>query len=337
MIDTTDGIIQIRPKLMQAVTAAKASTPKAKGREFWARVQTPYGGFKATFDVAANTMRTGPVSPMALLKGHNLFGTNNATTLMVGLMPFVHQRFDLPFTTADRHFYMAQGFGLERIDVTGAFLLSSQAEVVETLKHIRERLLIEGVGITVHEESAGIETIYVGKQQDVAADKFYNKHLEMIRKPSKGKPSYWHQLLQFACNLLRYERVYRGAELRRMGKANSNDWSSSVVAGELSLRLKKLGLSHLNLVAALPSAVAASLSPQNNAIYSLWVSGTNIQDHWPKLTFNRYRKVFLPYGLDIAWPHSRVNTAVTLANRIQPKKLKTGYPKQFAPLGAIYP
>ena len=159
----------------------------------------------------------------------------------------------------------------------------------------------------------------------------------MIRKPSKGKPTYWSQLLQFARCLLRYERVYRGVELRKMGKANSNDWSLSVVRQELSDRLQQLGLSHLKLVAALPSAVVASLSPQNNAIYSLWVSGTTIQDHWPRLTFNRYRKVFLPHGLDIAWPHSRVNTAVTLANRILPTKMKTCYPKQFACLGAIYP
>ena len=170
MIDTTDGIIQMRPKLLQAVTAAKASNTKAKGKEFWARVKTTYGSFKATFDIAAGTMRTGPVSPMALLKGHNLFGTNNATALMVGLMPSVHQRFNVPFTVADRQFYMQQGFTLERIDINGSFPLSSQAEVVETLKNIRERLLINGIGITVHEELAGIETIYVRKQQAGAAD-----------------------------------------------------------------------------------------------------------------------------------------------------------------------
>jgi len=337
MIDTTDGIIQMQPKLLKAVTVAKASHPKAKGKEFWARVKTPYGGFKATFDVTAGTMRTGPVSPMALLKGHNLFGTNNATALMVGLMPFVHQKFNVPFTVADRQFYMEQGFELERLDINGAFSLSSQAEVVETLQHIRERLLIEGIGITVHEESAGIETIYVSKQQDGAADKFYNKFLEMARKPSKGKPTYWRQLLQFVLCLLRYERVYRGSELRKMGRANSNDWSPSVVRQELSKRLKKLGLSHLDLVAELPSSVVASLSPQNNAIYSLWATGTVIQDHWPRLTFNRYRKFFLQYKLDITWPHSRVNTAVTLANRIQPQKLRMGYPKRFVSLGAIYP
>jgi II/X family phage/plasmid replication protein len=337
MIDTTDGIIEMRPQLLQAVTAAKASDPKAKGSEFWRRVKTPYGGFKATFVVAANTMRTGPVSPMSLLKGHNLVGTNNATALMVGLMPFVHRRFKVPFTKADREFYMQQGFELKRLDINGAFPLSSQAEVVETLQYIRERLLIDGFAVTVHEELTGIETIYVGKQQDGAADKFYNKYLEMIRKPIKGKPAYWRQLLQFALNLLRYERVYRGAELRKMGKSNSNDWSLSVVRQELSDRLQQLGLSHLNLVAGLPASVLATLSPQNKAIYSAWASGTIIQDHWPRLTFNRYRKVFLPHGLDIAWPHSRVNTAVTLANRIQPTKLKTGYPKQFASLGAIYP
>lgn len=337
MIDTTDGIIQMRPKLLKAVTVAKANKPKAKGREFWTWVKTPYGGFKAIFDVTAGTMRTGPVSPMALLKGHNLFGTNNATALMVGLMPFAHQRFNVPFTVVDRQFYMGLGFELERLDINGAFNLSSQAEVVETLRYIRERLLIEGIGITVHEESAGIETIYVGKQQDGAADKFYNKFLEMARKPSKGKPTYWHQLLQFALCLLRYERVYRGVELRTMGRTNSNDWSLSVVRQELSDRLQQLGLSHLNLVAALPPSALTTLSHQNKAIYSAWASGTIIQDHWPRLTFNRYRKVFLPYGLDIAWPHSRMNTAVTLANRIQPSKLKTGYPKQFASLGAIYP
>lgn len=337
MIDTTDGIIQMRPKLLQAVTVAKASNPKAKGKEFWARVKTPYGSFKATFDVTAGTMRTGAVSPMVLLKGHNLFGTNNATALMVGLMPFVHQRFNVPFTVADRQFYMGQGFELERLDINGAFNLSSQAEVVETLRYIRERLLIEGIGITVHEESAGIETIYVGKQQDGAADKFYNKFLEMARKPSKGKPSYWRKLLQSALCLLRYERVYRGSELRKMGRANSNDWSLSVVRQELLDRLQQLGLSHLNLVAALPTSVVASLSPQNNAIYSLWATGAVIQDHWPKHSFNRYRKFFLQYKLDIAWLHSRVSTAVALANRIQPPKLKTGYPKQFASLGAIYP
>ena len=336
MIDTIDGIIKMRADLLQAVTTAKACNSKARGREYWVRVKTPYGSFKASFDVAAGKMRTGPVSPMALLKGHNLFGTNNASALMVGLMPFVHKRFNLPFTKADRHFYMAQGFDLERIDVTGAFVLSSQTEVVETLRYIRERLLIEGVGITVHEESAGIETIYVGKQQDAAADKFYNKHLEMTRKPSKGKPTYWRQLLQFAQSLLRYERVYRGSELRKMGKANSNAWSLSVVRQELSDRLQQLGLSHLNLVAGLSGSVLAALSPQNKAIYSAWASGTIIQEHWPRLTFSRYRNVFLAHGVDIAWSHSRVHTAVTLANRIQPTKLKTGYPRRFAALGAIY-
>ena len=337
MIDTADGIIRMPPKLLQAVTGAKASNLQAKGRDFWARVKTPYGSFKATFDVTANTMRTGPVSPTALLKGHNLVGTNNATALMVGLIPYAHRRFNVSFTKADRQFYMQQGFELERIDINGAFPLSSQAEVVETLLHIRERLLIEGVAITVHEELAGIETIYVGKQQDRAADKFYNKLLEMIRKPSKGKPTYWNQLLRFARCLLRYERVYRGSELRKMGRGNSNDWSLSVVRQELSDRLQQLGLSHLGLVAGLSTSALATLSPQNKAIYSAWASGTVIQDHWPRPTFNRYRKVFLTHRLDIAWPRSRVNTAVTLAGRLQPTKLKTGYPKRFASLGAIYP
>lgn len=337
MIDTTDGVIRMPAKLLQAVTAAKASNQKAKGREFWARVKTPYGSFKASFDVAGNTMRTGPVSPMALLKGHNVVGANNATALMVGLMPCVHQRFNVSFTKADRQFYVQQGFELERIDINGAFPLSSQAEVVETLQHIRERLLVEGVAVTVHEQLAGIETIYVGKQQDRAADKFYNKYLEMLRKPSKGKPTYWRRLLCFARGLLRYERVYRGSELRKIGKANSNDWSFSTVRQELSERLQQLGLSHLNLVAELPATVLATLSPQNKAIYSAWVSGTVIQDHWPRPTFNRYRKVFLPHGLDIAWSYSRVRTAVTLANRIQPTTLKTGYPKKFASIGAIHP
>lgn len=337
MIDTTDGIIQMQPELLQAVTAAKASNSKAKGREFWARVKAPHGSFKATFDVAAGTMRTGPVSPMALLKGHNLFGTNNATVLMVGLMPFVHAKFNLPFSSDDHRFYLSQGFQLERIDITGSFQLASQAEVVNTLKQIRERLLIEGAGIVVHEDQAGIETIYIGKQQSGAADKFYNKFSEMARKPSKGKPCYWYELLRLAQRLLRYERVYRASALRKMGKANSNDWTLSVVRQELSERLQKLGFSQLNLVAQLPTSALSTMSKQSQAIYSAWASGTDIKTHWPKVTFDRYRQIYLPHGLDIAWTRSQIHSAVMLANRFQPTKLRTGYLKRFVSLGAIYP
>ena len=336
MIDTADGSTKMSHNLSVAVRKEKAKHPSAKGNQFWARVNTLYGSFKVTFDLAKDTLRTGAVSPMALLKGHNVFGPNTPTRLLVALMPYVHARFKVPFTAADEQQYFRQGFELDRLDITGAFPVPSQAAVVETMRLIRQHLLLQGHDIVVHEKSASVETIYVGKHSGRSSDKFYNKFVEMLSKTEKGKPSYWADVRKYAERLVRYEHVQRRDKLEKLGRTNSNDWSPSIVRQELNKRLAELGLSHTNLVEELDDAVVAALPPKRKTLYGFWEDGADIKKHSAGYTFDRERKFFLGHGLDIAWSRQDVKAAVILANRVQPALLRMAYPKRFVSPGAIF-
>ena len=336
MIDTADGTTKMSHVLSVAVNKKKSEHATAKGNHFWARVNTPYGSFKVTFDIAKDTLRTGAVSPMALLKGHNVFGPNQPTRLLVALMRYVHAHFKIPFTAADEQQYCHQGFELDRLDITGAFPVASQAEVVETMRLIRQHLLHQGRDIVVHENTASVETIYIGKHSSRSSVKIYNKYLEMMSKTEEGKPPYWPAVLKYAERLVRCENVLRKDELKKLGRTNSNDWSPNLVCQELKKRLADLGLSDTDLVDELDDAVVAALSPKRKTLYGLWKDGADIKKHSVSYTFNRERDFFLEHGLDIAWTHPSAQAAVTLSTRIQPARLRMTYQKRFVQLGAVF-
>ena len=336
MIDTVDGTTKMSHALSVAVNKKKSEHATARGNHYWGRIKTPYGSFKVTIDIADGTLKTGPVSPMALLKGHNVFGTNKPTLLLVALMRHVHAHFKIPFTAADEQRYRRQGFELDRLDITGGFLVESQAQVVDTIGLIRQNLLLQGCYIVVHENAASVETIYIGKHSSRSSDKFYNKYLEMKSKDNKGKPSYWAEVLKFAERQVRYERVLRREELKKLGRTNSNDWSPTLVREELNKRLAELGLNNTNLVDELDDAVVGSLTPKRKTLYGLWADGADIKKHSATHTFNREHEFFLKHGLDIAWTRRLVHEAVTLSARVQPTLLRMTYPKRFVPLGAVF-
>lgn len=338
MIDTVSGSINITSSLHQRIRKIKGWAAASSNSKLFARIRARYGSFKVEFDVADGRCYIHPISPMSLIKGHNVCGSNNCTTLMVGLMALVHQHYRLPFSSHDSDYYRQQGFELDRLDINGSFFLDGQDEVNQTLKLIREQLLSKGRGIVAHEEGQWLETVYVGKHSNNASDKFYNKFRQMCSLKRRNKPHYWEKAKQFAINVLRYEHTYRLPALKKMGKTNSNSWSISVVRGELNQRIQELGLSNLMLASELTKAQLhdPKLLPRYRTTYNVWLTNLDIKPLWDRPTFNRHRKVLLGYGVDIACPRNSIESALTLAHRLQPENLRCGYPKRFKVMNAIY-
>lgn len=337
MIDTVSGSTTVTPSLHQRIRRVSRGSIASSSKVF-ARIRAKYGSFKVEFDAESGQCYIHPISPMSLIKGHNVCGTNNCTALLVGLMALIHQHYRLPFTQHDSIYYHHQGFVLDRIDINGSFFLSSQEEVNQTLKLIREQLLIKGRGIVVHEQAQWLETIYVGKHSRIATDKFYNKYRQMCSLKRQWNPNYWGAAKEYAMNAVRFERVYRQDALKKIGLTNSNDWGPAAVREKLTNRLSELGLTSLTLAAELTEAQLKNqkLRPCYQRTYNVWMHNLDIKLLWDRPAFNRHREVLLQYGLDIAVPREYIKNAVSLAQRLQPAKLRYGYPKRFKAMNAIY-
>lgn len=330
MIDEVDADAPMPIRLFNAAMAANANNYP----HYWLRPKTPFGNFKLTVHVETQQM-SWKICPMKLLVGHNLFGTNNLTRILDGILRAIYQHFGLSFTDKDADFYAANGVLLSRIDLTGGFQVGSQAMVVEVLYLLREHFLEHGYDIVVHEGPNGIESLYLGKHSSTSALKFYNKYLELLNNKGLQDLPYYSELLRHAEKELRIEVTSRTPDLQRRGLQNSKDWTVSKVREILTETLEELGLSK-PLLAELPAHEVIGLSDARRAKYSLWQDGNDLKKYFPPHTFARDRKIFLAKRIDIARPHSSAQDAVLLSEMLSVDQLRTTWPKRFVPLGAVY-
>ena len=303
-------------------------------RELWASVKAPYGRFKIVVNVETRRVRF-DISPIKYLVGHNLFGTNDLMRILRSILKLIYKRFGLTFSERDAAFYAERGMQLSRVDVNGCFLVGSQVKVVETMGLLRKHFLDHGHSIVVHEGPDGIETLYLGKNSSNSTLKFYNKYREMLVTGNSSNLPYYTELLSLAEKLVRFEVTKRAPALKASGLDSSKEWTVGTTREILERALHDVGLSS-KLLAELPDDDVGDLTAATRAKYSLWMAGIDLREHFPGYTFGRDRKIFLGKGIDIARPRDRAKEAVLLSERLSVAKLKTGWPKRFVPLGAVY-
>ena len=330
MIDRIGADAPMTKRLLKAVLASNTSGY----RRIWARVNTRFGSFKITIHVEKLRV-CWDISPIKYLVGHNLFGTNNLTLLILDILELIYKRFGLTFTERDVAFYTEQGVLLSRVDVNGCFIVGSQIKVVETMCLLREHFLDHGYNIVVHEGQDGIETLYLGKNSSCSTLKFYNKYREMLVKRNSLKLPYYDDLLNLAKKIVRFEATERTPQLQDLGRENSKVWTPGMAREILEGALHDLGLSS-QLLAELPDAEVKNLKPDRRVKYHMWVDGTDLRKYYPPYTFNRDSKIFLEKGIDIARPHANAQDAVILSERLSIEKIKTTWPKRFVSLGAVH-
>ena len=330
MIDWISANAPMTKRLHKAVLASNTSGY----RRIWARVITRFGSFKITIHVEKQRI-SWDISPMKYLVGHNLFGTNNLTLLVLDILELIYNRFGLTFTERDVAFYTELGVLLSRVDVNGCFLVGSQINVVETMYLLREYFLDHGRDIVAHEGPDGIETLYLGKNSSRSTLKFYNKYREMLAKGNSMNLPYYDELLRLAEKMVRFEATERTPQLQESGRKKSKVWTPGTAREILEGALHDLGLSS-QLLAELPDDDLADLNAACRAKYTLWRDGIDLSQHYPAYTFDRDRKMFLGKGIDIARPHDRAQGAVALSAMLSVDQLRMTWPKRFVSMGAVY-
>lgn len=340
MIDTIKISAPISKRLMEVVRSEmrkKSGGDKlsTNHRYLYARVFTTFGNFKVTINAEEKTMEM-ELSPMKMLKGHNVFGTNHFDVLMLGVIEVIYHHFKLPFTDGTRLFYKRRGCRVCRMDVTASFLVESQNNVVDTLGMIRKHLLAHGHNIVTHEGPEGVETVYVGKSSKNSTAKFYNKHLEILARNNSAAKAlpYYQELLSYAEKVVRFEVTLRSPALKYYGLEDSEVWSVSKVRELLEERLVKLGFSG-QLLAELPEEVVAGLGSDKRRKYQMWLDGIELRKYHAEWTFERDQVFFRRHRLDIVRPRIQAQNSVVLSSRLSVKQMKMTYPKRFVPLGAV--
>ena len=300
------------------------------------KVGTQYASFPLKVNFSKGEIEF-EVSPTKFLKGHNICGSNRLHVLLEGVLEQIYHRFQTAFTSRDRLFYRRNGVELLRVDMTGGFLVKSQAEVVETMALIEKHLLDSLFDIVVHKSYKGTGTIYLGKNSSRSTIKFYNKYLEVLARNKKlALLPYYQALISYAERLIRYELTLRSSELKRLKLNNSNLFSIQIFHQMLLDHLTKLNFASGPLVTELTGEQVAGLKPEKRAKYQQWRDGIDLHRYFSPATISRLRTYLLQFDLDIAHTYAQTQDAVTLAQRLSLAKLRTTYPKGFVDLGAVY-
>lgn len=257
------------------------------------------------------------------LQGHNIIGTDNVMDLVIETARRLYSYFpelDMRPTPEQWENINAGAFAVTRLDVAHMYDVGSPRAV---LAWIRQAALTASVKFKGGGMLKG-DTLYFGKHSRRSSIKCYHKGTELKAKGHELDPFLADpRLLQIAENSIRFECVYRGMELKRLGAAVGSALSESVTLELFNKLLERLQVSDNT---QLDDDKIHSMKTGLRCAYLSWRHGEDLRGQLPKNTFYRYRRQLLEFGIDIAQVQ-RVNAArnnsnvVPLVTKINPVPL----------------
>lgn len=288
------------------------------------------GSYEAKVTVRAPSLSELEISGNCakFLQGHNLYGTDDPIQLLWRTLQRLAQLGEFPCSLSDMGLYGPGSLTdatVTRIDVTGMFLLDSQAHVLDYIRtagsvgHLanRGRGSVKGDGTVVFGDAKGKsfrrwQLVMYAKGPEV------RKH---ALPPAMG--SDW-SVLGWADRCLRVEARFGGLELAKQGLRSLGEWSGKRAAKIWDEKVSLLSFNDTN---------AATLDlhhlPKNlRAVYSAWTTGGDLREMYSTATFYRRRKQLLDLvGVDIAVPPPSVPTAHVVPLRRVLEAVPAGRPE----------
>ena len=140
------------------------------------------------------------------------------------------------------------------------------------------------------------DTLYYGKNSRRWSLKMYSKGHE-LQKRKLSKELDIPELKEFAEKALRIELTLRSLELKDRGLHFAKRWTPDFA---IMLLMEAVGKLEMSNNFSLNDDKLALLKPRLRLAYKAWLRGDDLRQDLPKMTYYRYRKELLEFGIDIA-------------------------------------
>ena len=170
--------------------------------------------------------------------------------------------------------------------------LKDKAEVMSWIRSAGGKTVLARRGRGVF---AG-DTLYYGKNSRRWSLKMYSKGHE-LQKRKLSKELDIPELQDFADKALRIELTLRSLELKERGLHFAQRWTPDFA---IMLLMEAIGKLEMSNNFSLNDDKLALLKPRLRLAYKAWLRGDDLRQDLPKMTYYRYRKELLEFGIDIA-------------------------------------
>lgn len=240
------------------------------------------------------------------LQGHNIWGTADIVGLTLSAFIKVFDLIGFSYEKAFIAKSVLKG-SISRIDITENYDLFSEDRAEAFLYSLERSATLRNRGAGALDKRG--TTLYFGKHSRRWALKVYLKYRELLAHKPKllDCVSDLPQVTNYAKGLVRFELVFRGKELDKLGLSSISCWGDGVVESLYNRYLSKLQCSdnmktsdHLPNLDGLPARLIA--------VVNLWYEGHDLKSMYPTRTFYRYKseiKKLLSIDISIAPPNGK--------------------------------
>ena len=229
-------------------------------------------------------------NPAKFLQGHNIFGTDDLSRLMVLFTNRIFDILGIAPLLSDLKAIREGNYSLSRIDINYGFRLDTRTDVLSWIRAAEHKSYTRA-----GKSSRKGGTIYFGQKSRRWSLKFYSKG-EEVESNKKHHFLLNDDLRKYADTILRAELTLRSLELRELNLYMANTLTQPVIQKIYGQYLGKLQMSAQQY---LPNQVFLSLPRRLQSTYALWKEGIDLKKTMSERNYYYHRSGLLKYGIDI--------------------------------------
>lgn len=273
-------------------------------------------------------------SPIKVLQGHNVFGTNSLRTLWRMIIVEVFNQLGIEPTADQLHDWRRGEFQLNEIHLTHRFPVESYSMILKVVSHLLRYSSIsmlptpisKGVGVTLR--TPNVEWLIYDKHLEFADKRTKEqKYLDVVAGDNAEKAR--QLLLKLSSKSIRAELKLGKKYLSDHGLDRGKNWTSSKVIEVFARELGLLRLGALPALPQMPVVYAGVADVKLRDVLMLWGSGKDMSTHVGKTTRERNRREIKKLlGIDILKDQPVLEPAsINLSDIFDPSNMLTGFPK----------
>lgn len=235
-------------------------------------------------------------NPAKFLQGHNLFGSDDLSTLSRTFIRAVVARIGHTLTAEEAAAIDAGLVIITRIDTTQSWDFGTLPRALNAVRALSQHthLSHRGKGSLIAEG-----TCIWGKGSRRWNGKAYAKGHELKAHKLPTEIPHHADLTAYAQGLVRFEFTVRSMELKRRHLDVLQNWSKTGVTPD-SLHADLMAQLNISEATMIDADQLAELPPRLQLVYDAWKSGKDLRAILPRPTFYRHRAALLAFGIDLA-------------------------------------
>lgn len=202
----------------------------------YAKIKNRYGCVSRIISLCSGTVLEIQGNPSKWFQGHNIYGSNNIQPLAYDYVTSVLNQCGINPIGNELRALQSGRYQLLEVHIAGEFRIKKNISKSELIREIAIHCVCNGLEVSVYD----FESIYLNQHSRRSSTKLYDKKQE-IELPRRVLPldlPNRNLLLRRLQNSLRYERVLRSQELKRLKLDQLCNWNRDSV-----LELARQGVS----------------------------------------------------------------------------------------------